>query len=184
MCEATDEEILAHARVHARSISGVLDLDVSRLEWAVSARAKRRAGVCRYDDATEEVTIVLARRAYEAFDPAAFEAIVRHECIHAWEFLTYDEAGHGQRFRALAERLDAPVHCASFTTPRYVVDCQDDDCDWQLTRHRASRTVTVPERYRCGGCGDRLRVTHVDSGRTWTSASGYGGAKAALGSDW
>ncbi len=37
-----------------------------------------------------------------------------------------------------------------------------------------------PGRYWCGCCGGTYEVEHADSGRTWTTSSGYGGAKSAL----
>ena len=184
--EPTDEEIIAHARGHARATladEGVsLDVDFDRLEWAVSSRAKRRAGVCRWNARTETATIVLSRRAYCAFDTEAFEAVVRHELIHAWEFQRFGESGHGQRFLERAAALDVPRHCASFSAPRYVLRCLE--CEWSAKRHRASKPVRAPGGYRCGVCGGSYEVEHAESGRTWRCASGYGGVKAALGEEW
>ena len=177
-----DDELLARARIHAREVD--IDVDWNRLEWDVSARAKRRAGACRWHADREVATIVLSRRAYEAYDWETFAAVVRHELIHAWEFQQFGASGHGERFLAKADELETPRHCPSFTDPRYVLRCLHDGCGWEATRHRASRPVTTPERYRCGHCGTDYEVEHVESGRTWTSSSGYGGAKAALGDRW
>ncbi len=181
-----DDEIVARARIHAREIVADADLpiDLGAVEWDVSTRARRRAGACRFHPDREAVTIVLARRAYEAYDWPAFAAIVRHELVHAWEFQQFGESGHGHRFREQAARLDAPRHCRSFSEPRYLLRCHSEDCDWQARRHRASKPVKTPDQYRCGGCGGDYEVEHVASGRTWTTASGYGGAKAACGDDW
>ncbi|WP_394741371.1 SprT family zinc-dependent metalloprotease [Natronococcus roseus] len=181
-----DDEILARARIHAREVVDEhgLELDLDAIEWAVSGRARRRAGLCRWDADREVATIVLARRAYERYEWAEFAAVVRHELVHAWEFQRFGESGHGERFQELAARLEAPRRCRSFAEPRYVLRCRGDDCDWRATRHRASEPVRTPGRYRCGDCGGALEVEHVDSGRTWNAASGYGGAKAALGEDW
>ena len=181
---ATDEEILAHARVHARSVADEIGVDLDSVDWDVSARAKRRAGLCRWNADTELATIVLSRRAYTAFDRESFESVVRHELIHAWEFQTYGESSHGARFRERAREFDVSVTCDRFSAPRYRLRCDDPGCDWSLARHRASRTVTSPDRYRCGSCGAALTVEHIESGRTWRSAAGYGGAKSALGDDW
>ncbi len=180
----TDEEILAHARVHARSVADAIGVDLDALEWAVSARAKRRAGACRWSATDETATIVLSRRAYERYDRTDFEAIVRHELIHAWEYQRFGESDHGSRFRERAERFDVPIHCESFTEPRYRLRCRASACDWTLDRHRASKPVKTPSRYRCGACGGDLVVEHVESGRTWEGAAGYGGARSALGDDW
>ncbi|WP_254863752.1 SprT-like domain-containing protein [Halovivax gelatinilyticus] len=181
---ATDEEILAHARVHARSVADEIGVDLDGLEWDVSPRAKRRAGACRWNATDETATIVLSRRAYERYDRADFEAIVRHELIHAWEYQTFGESDHGSRFRERAEAFDVPIRCESFTEPRYRLRCRREACDWSLARHRASKPVKTPERYRCGECGADLTVEHADSGRTWTTSAGYGGARSALGDDW
>jgi len=179
---ATTEEILAHARVHARSIADRLAVDLSAIEWEVSTRARRRAGACRWAREEQTATIVLSRQAYESYDREGFEAVVRHELIHAWEFQQFGESGHGPRFRRKADELEVPRHCESFTKPRYRIRCQA--CGWEAGRHRASKPIKNPERYRCGDCGGGYTVEHVESGRTWTSAAEYGGAKAALGDRW
>lgn len=178
----TDEEILAHARVHARAVADELSVDLERVEWTVSSRARRRAGACRWDRETATATITLSRRAYSAYDRERFEAVVRHELIHAWEFQRFGESGHGERFRERAAALDVPRHCDAFAEPRYVLRCLD--CGWEARRHRASKPVRVPDRYRCGECGGEYEVEHVSSGRTWASAGGYGAAKRALGETW
>ena len=176
----SDEEILEVARVHAKTVD--LEVDLERVEWELSYRARRRAGACRYDADRDVATIVLSRRAYEAYDRADFEEVVRHELVHAWEFQHFGESGHGTRFRERAADVDAPRHCKSFSRPRYVLRCLE--CDWRAERHRASKPVRSPGSYRCGRCQGSYEVEHVDSGRTWTTAGGYGGIKAALGDRW
>ena len=181
-----DDEIVARARIHAREVSAEYDLEIDRdaLEWSVTTRARRRAGACRWDADREVATIVLTRRAYEQYDWETFAEVVRHELVHAWEFQRFGESGHGPRFRRQASRLEAPRHCETFVEPRYWLQCRSSDCEWEARRHRASQPVKAPEQYRCGVCGGSYEVEHVDSGRTWTTASGFGGAKAALGDRW
>ncbi|ELY71424.1 SprT family zinc-dependent metalloprotease [Natrinema versiforme] len=180
------DEIVARARIHAREVidESELAVDLGALEWDVSARARRRAGLCRWHADREVATIVLARRAYERYDWPDFAGIVRHELVHAWEFQQFGESGHGDRFRERAAALEAPRYCEAFARPRYVLRCLAADCDWRAKRHRASKPVKSPDQYRCGGCGGSYEVEHVASGRTWTTASGYGGAKSALGEEW
>ncbi|SDQ32822.1 SprT-like domain-containing protein [Natronobacterium texcoconense] len=183
------DEIVARARIHAREVANGdgdyhLPVDLESLEWDVSSRARRRAGACRWNADREVATIVLARRAYERYDWPAFAAVVRHELVHAWEFQQFGESGHGKRFHERAAELDAPRHCQAFADPRYLLRCLESNCDWRARRHRASKPVKSPDRYRCGACGGSYEAEHVDSGRTWTTASGYGGAKAALGDEW
>ncbi|MCU4925297.1 SprT-like domain-containing protein [Halobacteria archaeon AArc-dxtr1] len=181
-----DDELLARARIHAREVvaGSDIDVDLGRVEWDVSSRATRRAGCCRWNRDREVATIVLTRRAYEAYEWDDFAAVVRHELVHASQFQHEGESGHGPQFRRLAARVDAPRHCEAFAEPRYVLCCLADDCDWQAGRHRASDPVRTPSRYRCGDCGGDYVVSHVESGRTWTTAAGYGGAKAAVGDEW
>ncbi|QLG50853.1 SprT-like domain-containing protein [Natrinema halophilum] len=181
-----DDEIVARARIHAREVvsENGLAVDLSSLEWEVSARAQRRAGACRWHANRGVATIVLARRAYERYEWPAFAGVVRHELVHAWEFQQFGESGHGERFREQAAALEAPRYCEAFTEPRYVLRCLTADCDWHAKRHRASKPVKSPDQYRCGVCGGSYEVEHAESGRTWTTASGYGGAKAALADEW
>ncbi|MFA9415768.1 SprT-like domain-containing protein [Natrinema sp. HArc-T2] len=181
-----DDEIIARARIHAREVRDEHELavDLSALEWTVSARARRRAGACRWQPDREVATIVLARRAYERYDWPTFAAVVRHELVHAWEFQQFGDSGHSDRFRERAATLEAPRYCAAFAEPRYMLRCLAGSCDWRAKRYRASKPVKLPDQYRCGACGGTYEVEHTESGRTWTTASGYGGAKAALGDDW
>jgi len=179
---ATDEEILAHARVHARQVAGELAVDLSALEWATSARARRRAGACRWDQTRGVAIIVLSRQAYAAYDRERFEEVVRHELIHAWEFQHFGESDHGPRFLEKAAELSVPRHCDSFVEPRYRLHCVA--CAWTATRHCASQPIKTPGRYRCGVCGEDYTVEHVDSGRTWASAKEYKNTKATLGERW
>jgi len=180
------DEIVARARIHAREVvdEHELAVDLEALEWEVSTRARRRAGACRWHADRGVATIVLARQAYEEYDWATFAGVVRHELVHAWEFQRFGESGHGDRFRDRAAALEAPRYCEAFAEPRYVLRCLTDGCDWRAKRHRASKPVKAPDQYHCGVCGGSYEVEHTDSGRTWATASGYGGAKAALDEKW
>ena len=181
-----DDEIVARARIHTREVidNHGLEIDREALEWTVTTRARRRAGACRWDADREVATIVLTRQAYEHYEWAAFAGVIRHELVHAWEFQRFGESGHGPRFRKRAAAIDAPRHCQAFAAPRYVLRCLEGDCAWQAKRYRASKPVKAPDQYRCGCCGGRYEVEHAASGRRWTTASGFGGAKAAVGDAW
>ena len=172
------DALLARAREYARTVD--IDVDPDALAWEVSDRAKRRAGACRYDPATGEVTIRLARRAADTFSWDEFARVVRHELVHAWEYREFGEAGHGPRFRAQADRLDVTTTCPTFAAARLRLRCTDPACDWRADRHRAAATVTDPERRRCGRCGSRYEVEHVASGETWRTAAGYRGARERI----
>jgi predicted SprT family Zn-dependent metalloprotease len=179
----TREELLARAADYAATVP--VDLDVDALDWAISERARRRAGCCRYDADTGEITVVLTWDAYREFSWAEFTGTIRHELVHAWEFREFGESGHGDRFYRKADEIDAPRHCRSFTDGRLELVCTDADCDWRPERHRASKPVREPDAgYRCGECGSEYVVVHRASGRTWRTAAGYDRAREALGDDW
>jgi predicted SprT family Zn-dependent metalloprotease len=180
---ATREALLDRAAAYARTVD--LDLDVTTLEWEISERAKRRAGGCRYDPETGQVTVVLTWEAYREFGWAEFTATIRHELVHAWEFTEFGESGHGERFRERAAAIDAPRHCRPFTEGRLEMVCTSDDCGWRPERHRASKPIKRPDGgYRCGECGAAYFVRHVDTGRTWRTATGYEAAREAIGDEW
>jgi len=179
----TRAQLIDRASAYARTVDIALPLD--DIEWAISERAKRRAGGCRYDPGTETITILLTWAAYQEFGWAEFQGTIRHELVHAWEFHTFGESGHGERFSKKAAEIDAPRHCRTFTDGRLELVCTSDDCEWRPERHRASKPVKFPDSgYRCGECGSDYLVRHVDSGRTWRTNDGYERARDALGDDW
>ncbi|WP_255148772.1 SprT-like domain-containing protein [Halorarius halobius] len=178
---ATDDRLREWARRYARTVD--VDAALDAVSWEVSARAKRRAGACIHDPETGAVTIRLAARAAERFSREAFEAVVRHELIHAWEYQQFGEAGHGRRFRKQADRLNVETTCPTFSVPRLRLYCTAAGCDWSAERHRASAVVTDPEDRRCGACGARYEVEHVASGETWRTSAGYRGARDRI-EDW
>jgi predicted SprT family Zn-dependent metalloprotease len=179
----TRAELLDRAAAYAETVP--LDVDLDAVEWAVSERAKRRAGCCRYDADTGEITVVLTWDAYREFGWDEFTDTVRHELVHAWAFQQFGESGHGERFRRKAREVDAPRHCRSFTDGRLELVCLAPDCDWRPERHRASKPVREPASgYRCGDCGGPFEVRHVASDRTWRTNEGYRRAREALGDDW
>lgn len=150
----TPAELIERAEDYAASVP--LAVDLESVTWEVSRRAKRRAGACRYDPDSGDVTIRLTWAAYETFGWEEFSGVVRHELVHAHEFQEHGESGHGPRFRALADRVDAPRRCRRFVPPAYWVTCLD--CEERLARYRRSKLVKHPDRYRCGSCGGRLAV--------------------------
>lgn len=159
--DCTREEFLAVAKVYARAVADRFDLTVtvSDLSWEVSTRAKRRAGVVEYRDGEPE-RVKLAWRQFQGEGWEATASTIRHELIHAHLLNEGVGAGHGDRFRALADRLDTPVHCDRFTTPKWWVECVD--CETRLGRYRESKLVANPEQYRCGECGGKLQVEPTD----------------------
>ncbi|MFH5844229.1 SprT-like domain-containing protein [Haladaptatus sp. CMAA 1909] len=131
-------------------------MPVETIEWEVSHRAQRQAGVTKYDPATEAITIVLTWRAYEQHGWEQFSATVRHELIHAWQYHEFGEADHGQTFERWTDALDTTQHCKRFKAPNWWVTCEE--CGGQLPRFQRSKVVKHPEQYSCGDCGGSLRV--------------------------
>lgn len=156
--DSSRAELLAVARVYARAVVAHHDLDVtvSDLEWSVSTRAKRRAGVVKHRDGDPEA-VVLTWAQFRNRGWAATASTVRHELIHVHRLNVADDPSHGEAFRRLADRLDTDVHCDRFVAPAWWVDCEA--CDARLARYRRSKLVKHPDRYRCGSCGGRLTVT-------------------------
>lgn len=179
----TRAELLERARSYAATVD--IDVTVADLEWEISERAKRRAGGCRYDEADDQITIVLTWDAYRAHGWTEFTGTIRHELVHAWEFEQFGTCGHGERFRRKAREIDAPRFCRAFTDGRLRLVCTAADCNWALERHRASKTVKFPDRgYACGECGSDYVVRHVETGRTWRTNEGYERARADIGDEW
>ncbi|WP_435335348.1 SprT-like domain-containing protein [Haloarchaeobius sp. TZWWS8] len=179
----TPDDLCSWARSYASTVD--IDVDLDAVSWAVSKRARRRAGACRYHPGDETCTVVLTWQAYRAYGWREFTDTIRHELVHVWEFQQYGESGHGPRFREKAAELDAPRHCEPFSEPRYVLVCENDECDWRATRHRASKPVKQPSSgYRCGVCSQPYEVEHVASGETWRTEQGFDAAKRRLGDEW
>jgi len=178
----TRQALLARASAYAETVD--IDVDLGAVSWEISERAKRRAGVCLYDGDAETVTIRLTWDAYEAYGWSEFTEVVRHELVHAWEFQRYGESDHGDRFRRKAAEVGASRRCRAFAEPRLRLRCTNDDCHWSADRHRASTVVTDPGGRRCGTCGARYLVEHVETGERWRTKSGYESARERIGDEW
>lgn len=159
--ECSHEEFLAAAKLYAREVVGRhgLAVDVSRLDWAVSTRAKRRAGAVTYRDGEPEA-VKLTWGQFENEGWRAAAETVRHELVHVHLINEADDPSHGEAFRRLAGRLDTHVHCERFADPEWWVTCID--CGVRLARYRRSKLVREPERYACGDCGGAFRVEPAD----------------------
>lgn len=159
--DATEAEFLAAAKLYAREVVDCHDLsvDVRGLDWAVSKRAKRRAGVVTHT-AGEPEALRLTWEHFEANGWAAAAGTVRHELVHVHLLNEADDPSHGEAFQRLAATLDAPVHCERFADPNWWVICTD--CDARIARYRRSKLVTEPGAYRCADCGGPFRVESTD----------------------
>ena len=179
---ATRDELLDRAAAYAETVP--IDVDLDRVSWEISERAKRRAGVCRYHADSESVTVRLTWAAYEAYGWEEFTDVIRHELVHAWEYQRFGESDHGERYREKAAEIDASRHCRSFVEPRLVLRCTNGDCDWRADRHRASKAVKNPQARRCGSCGERYAVEHLETGERWATSEGYESARERIGDEW
>jgi predicted SprT family Zn-dependent metalloprotease len=157
---STHEELLDAARAHASEVTAEHfpehAEEIEAIEWRVSTKATRSSGACKYNRRTGEVTIRLTWAAFQKYGWEKFSATVRHELIHAYEYITTGESDHGWKFRMFADDLDCSVHCESFTTPKYWVYCPAESCEFSIGRMKRSKTVKKPERYECPKCAGQL----------------------------
>ena len=154
-----------------------LDIDPALVSYAVSSRAKRRAGACRYTPLPtgtvgvepawdvhpgvhREATVTLATRAAAAFDEATLRGVLRHELLHVEQVQAYGVTDHGPAFRERAAALDVPLDCPPFADPAYRLRCTD--CETVVgRRYRRCPTVETPETYRTACCAAPLTVEDV-----------------------
>src|SRR5699024_4801976 len=125
-----------------------LDVDVTAIAWEVATNAQRtrRAGDCRYNKQTDQITITLTWAAYAAWDWTEFAKTIRHEPVHAYQFAAYGQSDHGRQFKRFARSVDAPIHWQSFTTGRLRIYC-GEGCEDH--RSKASKLVKHPGTARC-----------------------------------
>ncbi len=211
--EAQRRELRDRARAYAaRELSdrGFADLvPPSSLEFAVSTNGQRTRRVADIrvvepvdaeepqsgetaleaphpgDPDTPSFEITLTWAYYTSLSWAEFAVALRHELVHAVEYVDHGSFSHGPPFRRYAADFDTVVDPADLVPDvleaidhRYRLECLD--CAFDAVRDKASRVVKRPDRRRCPDCGASLRVRHTDSGRTWTTASGYRSARAAV----
>lgn len=135
--------------------------------------------------ASQRFTVTLTWAYYAALDWADFAVAIRHELVHAVEYVEHGGFSHGPQFRQYAPAFDTVADPADLVPDvldaldhRYRLKCQG--CGFDAVRDKASTVVKRPDRRRCPDCGGGLRVHHTDSGRTWTTSSGYRSARAAV----
>ena len=97
----------------ARRLAGALMAEHGLASWRLEFdRAKRRAGICRYDRATIGLSAPLTRLHSES----EVRDTVLHEIAHA---LAGPGAGHGPRWQAIARRIGCSgERCVSAESPR------------------------------------------------------------------
>lgn len=175
--ERHKQQLVEQAQAHARTVD--LDIDVEAIRWDVSTNSQRtrRAGDCRYEPQTDQLTITLTWAAYVAWGWEKFSATIRHELIHAYQFSKTGQSGHGWAFKRLAQQVDTHVHCQRFATGRLLVYC-DNGCEDH--RNKASKLIKYPGNARCRAHDASFTIEHVETERTWTDHDGYERQRAAI----
>ena len=87
-----DHALTVRARAYAHSVVtghdwpiDEEDVDLDRLTWKTSTRARRRHGLASYDG-DGRVTITLSEHTYERAGFEASAETIRHELVHAWQY--------------------------------------------------------------------------------------------------
>jgi predicted SprT family Zn-dependent metalloprotease len=175
--ERHQQQLIDRSIAHARTVDLAIDVDTIAWEVSTNAQRTRRAGDCRYNRATDQLTITLTWAAYVAWDWDEFAKTVRHELIHAYQFATRGQSDHGTSFKLLAQSVDAHVHCKPFTTGRLLIRCVERCEEY---RSKASKVVKHPGAARCRAHDATMTVKHIATGRTWTDNEGYERQRAAI----
>ena len=156
---ADDHEVSHRARRYGeRVVRGdewPLDgVDLGKITWATSMRAKRRHGRCSYDG-QGEVTITLTEHTYDRAGFAACKTTIRHELVHAWQY-----QHRGERAVVTDSGVDL---CATADTSRDgAADWLGSDADTAVDEPTAPTTVTGTETV-----GIEIDTGHGDSFRAW-----------------
>jgi predicted SprT family Zn-dependent metalloprotease len=176
-----DHELSEQARAYGEAVVAgeswpLSDVDLSKVGWATSTRAKRKNGYCTYE-ADGRCTVTVAEHVYERAGFDACEETIRHELVHAWQHqhagdvavLAGDrptvepdgggvaiEPGHGPSFRAWVDPLDLVGRCSMPYEKRrtdfaYVFECPS--CGEWWGRHRLCKSVRQAAHGREGSAG-------------------------------
>ena len=87
---ADAHELSHRARIYGERVIRGTDwplagVDLAKITWATSTRAKRRHGRCSYDG-DGYATITLTEHTYDRAGFAACKTTIRHELVHAWQY--------------------------------------------------------------------------------------------------
>lgn len=169
----THEELIEWSIAYCDRAVGTFgfEVDLGRVEWEVSTRAKRRAAAVkrpRFDDAAmgeprswdgavPRCTVSLTWDAFEAFSESEWAATLRHELVHVEQFQRFGTSNHGSRFERRAARADAPLRVRRFAPARYHLSCAD--CGEVVARrYRECKLVRRYEAYVSSCCSASLTL--------------------------
>ncbi|WP_148414110.1 SprT-like domain-containing protein [Haloferax sp. KTX1] len=172
----TGDELVSWSRAYCRRAASDygFSVDLHRVEWEVSTRAKRRAAAVktptvddaavgeprRWDSTSSRAdrlgdpptcTMSLSWRAFESFDRAEWSATLRHELVHVEQFQAFGATDHGPAFKRRAEAVDAPVRVRRFAEPKYTLTCEACGADVAY-RYRECKLVRESSAYRSACC--------------------------------
>ncbi|RDZ62150.1 transcription elongation protein SprT [Haloferax sp. Atlit-12N] len=172
----TGDELVSWSRTYCRHAASQyeFDVDLHRVRWEVSTRAKRRAAAVKtpnIDDAevgeprrwtgtssqsveldiAPTCTMSLSWRAFESFDRGEWTATLRHELVHVEQFQAFGATDHGPAFKRRAEAVDAPVRVRRFAEPKYTLTCEACGADVAY-RYRECKLVRESSAYRSACC--------------------------------
>jgi predicted SprT family Zn-dependent metalloprotease len=153
--DCSESEFLAICKIYARDVVNEYNLsaNIGEIDWGVSKRAKRRAGVLKYQNNNPN-SIILSWKYFDNKGWSALAATIRHELIHAHLLNTEGDATHGKSFKTLAKKLKTHVQCEAFVEPDWLIECIE--CGCEFPRYRRSKVVEKPGQYACGNCGGEL----------------------------
>lgn len=163
--DCSPSELEAHLREYAedvveRYIKALEGLCLDRIEWKVSRRLFHAGGYCRTEFSDPPVhEIVISYPAFRYWGWQRVQSIVRHELVHAAVFEAYGPGidPHGDEFRTLAERIDAPISGESPLPYRFELRCSV--CrDLVDGLYEPSPRTKHPNRFRSDCCGAPLDV--------------------------
>lgn len=158
-------EIRAKARTLMSSLGEAqLGRSLLSLGWTIRFdRARRRLGICRWEQNGRRARIISISRFYAAEGGwAMMEDVVRHEIAHAIDYETRGESDHGPVWKAIARRVGAdPTRLyegpdVPDDASKYVGICPSCEKEHPFYR-RVSRRHACPD---CCRSHNRGRFTH------------------------
>ncbi|WP_330630687.1 SprT-like domain-containing protein [Halocatena halophila] len=145
-------QLLSMADDYSEEIVETHDLPISTDDFTIdiSKRMTKSRGLCRKQN--DEVQIRLSWPDYENNGWEQTQETIRHELIHAHQYINHGEADHGPTFKEWMDELDTSVYADDPASKgKYTIRCPN--CYNENYRHRECKVVRQPENYKCTVCG-------------------------------